>query len=200
MSSGITCTIKMKPYLKEFVICRYLKGSYISNADDAIGSTIKPFLVASPPGLIRINANTNDSYFTFELPNYTDKKVNIYNYIQPENQRYIEKIFEMLFRESMFHFVLQNLELNKGDIKDWIICWCRMNNVTFAKVNYDTLKKAFWRYRKDQIEKKKNENITTRLLPCVSPKYHFVVPQLSRKNEEELNDNLELINTEDNEF
>jgi hypothetical protein len=197
MSSGITTTIKIKPYLKEFILCRFLSGQYRSSADDILGQTIKPFLVSSPENLTRITATSDDNFFTFELPNYSDKKVTYHNYIRPEHQRYIERIFEYFFREAMFHFVKQNHELNRGDIKDWIINWCNLNNITFAKVNYETLKKAYWRYRVDQEEKEKNEKNTSRSLPCVSPRYHFIVPQVSPKNKAEtVEPELEFVQTE----
>lgn len=182
MSSGIYTTIKIKPYLKEFILCRFLNNRFQASADDALGTTIKPFLISSPCNLIKLEADENDNYFTFELPNYSDKKVIVFNYIDPRSQKYIEEIFELLFREAMFHHVQQNLELNGGLIKDWIINWCRFNNITFSKVNYETLKKAFYRYRMDQENKEKNEKINTRLLPSISPRYHFIVPCKSQLN------------------
>lgn len=181
MSSGITTTIKIKPYLKEFILCRFLDGQYRCTADDPLGNMIKPFLISASVNLVRIDVDSDETYFTFELPNYSDKKVTIHNYIEPKNQRYIEYIFELMFREAMFHHVLQNIEMNGGLIKDWIINWCRMNNITFSNVNYDTLKKAFYRYRMAQENKKKNDKSCTRLLPCTSPKYHFIVPSESPK-------------------
>lgn len=189
MSSEIYTTIKIKPYLKEFILFRFLNNQYRASADDALGTTIKPFLVSPPSNLISIPIDDDDNYFTFELPNYSDKKVIVFNYIEPKSQRYIEEIFELLLREAMFHHVMQNLELNGGLIKDWIINWCRSNNVTFCKVNYETLKKAFYRYRIDQENKEKNEKINTRLFPSISPKYHFIVPAKSpEKREKEVED------------
>lgn len=205
MSSGISTTIRIKPYLKEFILNRFLNGQYKSSADDTLGKVIKPFLVQTPANLIRIDANSDDNYFTFELPNYTDKKVRVFNYIQPCDQRYIEDIFETLFREAMFHHVTQNLELHpRTQKKDWIISWCQMNNITFSKLKYDTLKKAFYRYELDQEEKKKNEKNSTRSFPSVSPRFHFIVPSLSRGMKCE-NEQLELeltepINTFENEL
>jgi hypothetical protein len=179
MSSGITTTIKIKPYLREFILNRYLDGKYQCSADDPLGTTIKPFLTVPPANIMPLPSDSDDSYFSFEIPSYHDKQPK-YCYVTPYGQRYVEKIFELLFRDAMFHFIYQNIEVNGGQIKDWIINWCGINNITFEVLNYDTLKKAYYRYEVDQEKKEKTKIIGTRSFPCISPQYHFIVPPVSR--------------------
>ena len=96
----MTCTIKLKPALQEFVRYAYLNGESKVTAADTFGKLIKPWLSLPPRGYVPV-ASTLPDEFTFELPQYSDKNTTCNFYIYPHGQAYIATILDAIFREQL---------------------------------------------------------------------------------------------------
>jgi hypothetical protein len=67
-----TLTIRLKPYLGEFLRCRMVDP--VARKKSFVGTLLRPFIENSPLGYIPKPMN-GDDVFTFELPYYDDFNV-----------------------------------------------------------------------------------------------------------------------------
>jgi hypothetical protein len=155
--------IHLKPALQEFVVCAFLNGSRRVSATDTFGKLIKPWLATPPPGFCPITPGDGD-IFEFELPAYSDKNTACNFYIAPKAQKYIATMLNEMFLNQMFiHLDKILLRMEREQIKNAIYDYCYSYNISMEYIQYDTLKKAYYRYRK-----KKHKKISSRFVPVLS--------------------------------
>ncbi|MDR2127353.1 MAG: hypothetical protein LBP63_11070 [Prevotellaceae bacterium] len=153
--------IHLKPSLQEFVVCAFLGGGRTVTAADTFGKLIKPWLQL-PPKNYDAKIPTAKNIFEFELPNYNDKNT-LYNfYISPKGERYIAVMLNEIFLQQMF-LHLDRFVKNNSLIKDTILDYCYSYNISFKNINYESLKKSYYRYRK-------NKKKSSRFVPQLSPR------------------------------
>lgn len=152
----------MKPFIREFIINGFLNGTSKASSDDALGITIKPWLIKPPSNIVRVYNQNDINNFTFELPFYHDKNVSSNWYVSPNGQAYIESIFDIMMKRNMYSYIDNLVERHNFQIKDCIIDWCYAFNVTFEYINYEALKKSYYRYRK-------NNKILVENCPAIVP-------------------------------
>jgi hypothetical protein len=144
----------LNPALQEFVVCAFLNGTRRVSATDTFGKLIKPWLSIPPEGYHPI-APRGAGVFEFELPAYEDKNTAYNFYIAPKAQKYIATILNEMFLNLMFIHLDKILpRMEREQIKDAIYDYCYSYNITMEHIQYDTLKKAYYRYRKKNIKKK----------------------------------------------
>lgn len=164
----MTCTIKLKPALQEFVRYAYLNGESKVTAADTFGKLIKPWLSLPPRGYVPV-ASTLPDEFTFDLPQYSDKNTTCNFYIYPHGQAYIATILDAIFREQLnVHLDSILARCANLQIKDAIYDYCYAYGISFQNVTYEALKKSYYRYRKEKggVRSKKK---SSRFVPYVSP-------------------------------
>jgi hypothetical protein len=160
---GTTAYIHLKPALQEFVVCAFLGGTHRASAADTFGKLIKPWLSTPPEGYNPITPAGPD-IFKFELPNYSDKNTAYNFYIAPKAQKYIATILnEMLLNQMYIHLDKILPRMEKEQIKDAIYDYCYAYNIPLNHVNYESLKKSYYRYRQKKHKKK-----SSRFVPVLS--------------------------------
>jgi hypothetical protein len=159
----MTAYIHLKPALQEFVVCAFLNGTRKATAADTFGKLIKPWLTVPPAGYNPIAPDGAD-IFKFELPKYNDKNTDYNFYLSPKAQKYIAKMLHEMFINQMF-IHLNNIvhRIEREPIKNAIYDYCYSYNIPLEHINYDTLKKAYYRYRQ-----KKHKKSSSRFIPVLS--------------------------------
>ena len=160
---GTTTYINLKPTLQEFVVCAFLNGTRRVSATDTFGKLIKPWLT-TPPGGYNPTTPVGADIFEFQLPAYNDKNTTYNFYIAPKAQKYIATILNEMFLNLMF-IHLNNIlpRMEREQIKEAIYDYCYAYNITLEHINYDSLKKSYYRYRKKKHTKK-----SSRFVPVLS--------------------------------
>jgi hypothetical protein len=147
--------------LQEFVVCAFLGGTRKVTAADTFGKLIKPWL-STPPQNYDTKIPEENNIFEFELPNYEDKNT-LYNfYISPRGEKYIATMLNEIFLKQMFIHLDKTLK-NSGQIKEAIFDYCYSYSISFESINYESLKKSYYRYRKNR---KKSSGFVPDLSPA----------------------------------
>jgi len=154
MGSGITVEIRIKPYLKEFLIAFY-GGHHPVEASkkNVIGTYLEPLLERPPEKLP--GKNKDDTYITILIPEYHGRRPDSYNYISEHNQKVFNNMVHAFFKELMLKYVDDRMRLGFTK-KDSIYQFCHNYKIPFDKVNYEMLKKKYDRHKKSVANLKKN--------------------------------------------
>ncbi len=143
-----TITVKLKPYLQEFVVCALADEAPKASRRNFIGAILSPLLEYTPedhvPGQMK-----GEEYVCFPLPReaYGKEPRRGTLHLSEENQRIFERIINIYFKSIFFQFVDDKIRY-KGQIKECILMFCAHYQITFNKINYEMLKKSYYRYRK----------------------------------------------------
>jgi hypothetical protein len=141
-----TITIRLKPHLQEFVNSE-LRNNTLASRKNLLGVIIKPFREVFPVNYIQESGDPED-LFTFSLP--LDHGIDIDSrtcYISAENQKIIEDVLEWHFRDLFFHYMDDKMRYFKS-FKNCILQFCSDTDISFTKINYEMLKKCYYRRRK----------------------------------------------------
>ena len=146
MTDNVTVTIKLKPYLKEYIVCKL--ANRFDDRNNIILAIVKPFIERIPAGYKPISQPTDEEHLEVKIPTFEsvetrDGKV----YISKENQENIERIVHAHFKDALFSYIDDKARYTP-EIKKCIMQFCADNNITYNHTNYDTLKKAYYRARK----------------------------------------------------
>ena len=139
--------IHLKPSLQEFVVCAYLNGTRKVTAVDTFGKLIKPWLQLPPKDYNPI-IPAEKNIFEFELPNYDDKNTDYNFFISQKGEKYIATMLNEMFVKQMCIHLDKSVNLNNDKIKDVIYQFCYSYNISFDNINYESLKKTYYRHRK----------------------------------------------------
>jgi hypothetical protein len=149
-----TLTIKLKPYLAEFLKCRMVDR--VARKKSFVGTLLRPFITNSPPGYI-YKPLTGDDVFTFELPYYDDFNVRRGSaYISEKNMEEFERILNAHFWDLFFSFMDDKMRYTTS-IKKCILQFCADNSLSFNESTYEMFNKAYYRKRMNRNEKPKRE-------------------------------------------
>jgi hypothetical protein len=156
----MTCTIKLKPSLQEFVRCAYLGGGNRVSASDTFGKLIKPWLSLPTRGsdvMPMANQEASQDSFTFELPRYSDKNTDYNFYISPRGQAYIATMLDAMFRMQLnIHLDSILPRCPSLQVKQAIYDYCYSYGLSLEHISYESLKKSYYRYRSEKKIKKKS--------------------------------------------
>jgi hypothetical protein len=159
----MTTYIHLKPALQEFVVCAFLRGSRQVSAADTFGKLIKPWLTTPPVGYNPVTPAGLD-VFEFQLPGYADEYTASNFYISPKAQKHIAVMLNEMFMNLMFiHLDTILPRMEKEQIKQAIYDYCYSYSISMEHIQYDTLKKAYYRHRQKKYKKK-----SSRFVPVLS--------------------------------
>ena len=161
-----TITIKLKPYLQEYLVCE-LK-SEIAHKTNIIGKLLKPLLEIRPrdamPDLVK-----GPEYISLGLPFNDDVNIRGNLWVSPKNQAIFEEFLEWHFKQLFFHYMNDKVRYSKS-FKKSILQFCVDHDFTFANMNYEMLKKDYYRKRK----RKNPDYILPDFVPVLSPECPWV--------------------------
>jgi hypothetical protein len=156
-----TITVKLKPYLQEYLVCSL--NTNRASRTNLIGKLLKPLLeirpVDQPPELAR-----GSDYITFVLPYYEDLWIKSNLWVSPKNQEIFESYLEWHFKELFFHYMHDKVRFY-GSFKKCILQFCFDHNITFSYLNYELLKKDYYRKRKRKISEKSCSGFVSEMSP-----------------------------------
>jgi hypothetical protein len=172
-----TITVKLKPYLQEFLKSKLNNAEIMANKRNLVGVILRPFLETrqkdiKPSRHINHDGSQEEGYITFKLPKYDD--LNIRNgtvCISEENQKHFQDILEAYFKDFFFSYMDDKVrygelsDKKRGIVKKIIIQFCSDLNLPFNEINYEMLKKSY--YRRQQKKHKKSFFLSSKLsLSC----------------------------------
>ncbi len=157
-----TISIKLKPYLQEYLFCQL--NTDIAYKTNIIGKLLKPLLEKRPKDVFPHLVDSYE-YIQIKLPNNDDININGNLWVSPKNQIIFEDFLEWHFKQLFYNYMNDKVRYNKS-FKSTILQFCADHNFTFAHMNYDLLKKDYYRKRK----KYNNKLILQDFVPALSPK------------------------------
>jgi len=172
-----TITIKLKPYLQEYILSQL--NSPVATKRAMIGRLIRAFIELRPPNVQPL-ISTDINYITFILPYYEDFNLKSNFWISPHNQRIIEEILMDHFKNMFYDYMDDRVRFYKS-FKRVIIQFCVDKSFTFAFINYEMLKKDYYRRRK--IKPQKDKKRLSVFVPEMSLDCLPFVPELSPGDE-----------------
>jgi hypothetical protein len=163
MNERPTITIKLKPWLQEFLRCK-LKDDTASRKN-IVGALLTPYIEYTPKDYKFQNMGGPD-YMTFELPALIgDKNTRGGNiYVSEANQKNFERILDLMFKDHFFYYMddkvryTESITGKSGAIKRCIEQFCMDMHITYNHINYEMLKKAYYRRRESEQENEKKAN------------------------------------------
>jgi hypothetical protein len=142
-----TITLKLKPYLQEFILAGADQAGLITG-DQLIGKLIKPFLHVRPSD-VNPTFNSGNEFITFQLPLYNDFNLRSNYYISDQNQKLIETILIIHFKDLFYQYMRDKMRYRNQSFIKCIMQFCFDYNFTYDTMNIEMLKKAFYRKRKN---------------------------------------------------
>lgn len=161
-----TVTVKLKPYLQDYVKSR-LNICQVAFTDNCIGVSLRLSLAPIPKGKIP-EYPKNKNYMTIPLPYYKDLNIRHRTFYVPDfNQPLLEKAIDRHFKDLFFNWMDDKLRydtyvdgkvIERGQIKLRILEFCDFYDISFDHLNYDLLKKKYYRYRMKRLLSKINNS------------------------------------------
>lgn len=155
-----TITIRLKPHLQEYLRCKLGQESLTAKRT-FIGPLLRPFLQIRPQKVPPVMA-TGEEYITIEIPTYMRFEVRRGSaYMSERNQAEFERILNAHFWDYFFSYMDDKVRYfasettRKGAIKRCILQFCSDNNISYNHINYEMMKKAYYRRRKESPKKEK---------------------------------------------
>jgi len=154
-------TIKLKPLLKEWMLCK-INDYAVSSEKNEILRILAPYISYAPKNYVFKKLEGHE-YLTIELPYkffHFDMQKTLY--VSEINQSEFNKTLYLMFRNRFWDYCEEKIK-NGSQIKKTILKFCIDNNIAFESINYEALKKDLYR-------KRKNKNMNRKLsLKC--PKF-----------------------------
>jgi len=150
-------TIRLKPYLREFITHRF-RPEELSSRKNVVGIIVQQYISYSKTGTYQHHQEGPD-ILTIPLtkgPAYDPRHGNAW--ISPRHQKELERVIYQLFKTTFYTYMddrSRYIDLTKdGTIKDCLLQFCLDFGLSPDSVQYDTLKKSWYRYRKqkEQVE------------------------------------------------
>jgi hypothetical protein len=159
--NAATVTIRLKPYLQEYLRCK-LQSEDISAKGNFLGTIIRPFLSLRPsdePPCFECGPE----FITIQLPTYQDLEVRRGTvHMSEKNQEAFGRILNAHFWEMFFNYMddkvryMNSENTRKGTIKRVILQFCSDHNISYNSLNYEMMKKAYYRRRVYPVKKSKS--------------------------------------------
>jgi hypothetical protein len=161
-------TIKLKPYLQDFVR-GFLNDDVVkASTRNFIGKMLRIFIQYYPKDYKPVFAKSV-YHITIELHFFTntvDLRGNVY--MSEENQRSFESMLDDFFKNLFYQYMDDKIRYN-DEIKKCIIDFCDFYNITYSVINYEMLKKSYYRHRDKtggKISKKGRKKSNSLSLNC----------------------------------
>ena len=161
--------VKLRPYLQEYLICKS-NNNLKASQTEFVGTIIRPFITLLPEGgdpffFTKLKDYHKDDYVEITLPNYRSKDIrNNTVYFPESNYKDFERIISVHFWDLFYNYVNDKIRYNKR-IKRVIIQFCTDYNITYNRLTYEMLKKAYYR-RKIKKSMESLTNFSSLSCPC----------------------------------
>jgi hypothetical protein len=166
MTERQTITIKLKPWLQEFLTCS-LQDPTVASKTNIIGTLLTPFLEYAPADYVPDLHNTEET-ISFELPdhiaNKNPKRGTLY--LSEDNQKNFERVMDRYFKDLFYNYIDDKIRYNK-QIKTCIYQFCADYRITFNNVSYEMLKKSYYRRHDRQKKHKKTGAKLSLMCPLI---------------------------------
>jgi hypothetical protein len=170
MENRPTVTLKLKPYLQEFLRCKLNQDADVCAKRNFVGTIIRPFLSIRPVGEIP-QLPQGDDYITIIIPVNSGiiETRRGTAYISEKNQEEVERILGAHFWDLYYQFMDDKVRYFNGDgsqkgaIKKCIMQFCSDYNISYNHINYEMMKKAY--YRRRQNSEKRSNKFARKLSP-----------------------------------
>ena len=145
-----TLTIKLKHYLQEFLLCHLGDDAALASKKNIIGAILAPMIEYAPKDYV-FSRKIDPSYITFELPDKLGGKDTMKGkiFLSEFNQKNFERILSIYFKQLFFQYVDDKIRYHP-EIKQCILQFCADYNISFNYLNYEMLKKSYYRKTKSQ--------------------------------------------------
>jgi len=139
--------VKLKPYLQDFIRGFLNDDAVTASTRNFIGKFLKIFLQYSPKEFIPSLHHT-DEYLVIELKYFSDSSLDIRGnvYMSEQNQKAFETLLDDFFKNLFYQYMSDKTRYNE-EIKKCILDFCDFYNITYSGINYETLKKSYYRFR-----------------------------------------------------
>lgn len=147
-----TLTLKLKPYLQEFLICKLADEASVASSKNLIGAILGPLIEYAPKDYV-FTKKSGPTHITFKIPqnlNLKDNRGNIY--ISNANQKNFERTLKLYFTEIFIAYVNDKIRFN-NEIKKSILMFCTDYNISFTHITYEMLKKKYYRFQTKKNKK-----------------------------------------------
>jgi hypothetical protein len=159
--SKITVTIRIKPYLKDFLV--HVNGMELPDGSAVVVASKKNitgyYLI---PQLERVPAGWKPlqdepaRLLVIELPYMAEVNIRTHCHVSDVGMRHFQSAIETIFLAEFFREVSYSLSHNPNQkIKDAIIEFCDGYEISFDNITYEMLRKRYTRYRHATKEKKR---------------------------------------------
>ncbi len=149
-----TITLKLKPYLQEFLVCKLHDNAHIASRKNLIGAMLAPLIEYTPKDHV-FERKKGPDYFTLEITQNLGLKDNRGNlYISETNLAHFERSLKIYFNEIFLSYVNDKVRYN-NEIKKCILMFCSDYNISFNYITYEMLKKKYYREQKNSKKQKK---------------------------------------------
>jgi len=166
-----TLTVKLKPYLQEYLRSE-LRRSHVSKRN-ILGVILMPLLERRPAGIPPLMPKGAE-FITFTLPFTRDINIRGDVWISPVNQEMLEKYLEWYFKQLFFNYMNDKVRYC-GSFKKAILQFCADYEFAMNHINYEMLKKDYYRKRK----RKKDEKSLPLSVPGLSPGFYGIYVSLN---------------------
>ena len=166
-----TLTVKLKPYLQEYLRSE-LRRSHVSKRN-ILGVILMPLLERRPAGIPPFMPKGAE-FITFTLPFTRDINIRGDVWISPVNQEMLEKYLEWYFKQLFFNYMNDKVRYC-GSFKKAILQFCADYEFAMNHINYEMLKKDYYRKRK----RKKDEKSLPLSVPGLSPGFYGIYVSLN---------------------
>lgn len=164
-------TVKIKPWLKEFLVCKFGEP-VIAERNSLTGALIGPLLEYTPDNYIPVKYLREES-IEIDVPRDLTKNATRTDfgnvYVSDYNQQIFERGVSELFKEILFNYMNDKIRyenrFRSSNFKDCIYQFCIDYNISFNSIQYENLKKMYYRHRK----KREKLKITGRNLSLMCP-------------------------------
>jgi hypothetical protein len=160
-------TVKIKPWLKEFLECKF--GDPIpAERHSLIGFIVSPLLEYTPKDYFP-PAIPADESLNIDVPRDLSRsagRTDLGNvYISDFNQKLLENGVAALFKDELVNYMNDKIRYEgkhrSSNLKDCIYQFCIDYNISFNAIQYENLKKMYYRHRKKQeILRKSRRNLS----------------------------------------
>lgn len=139
-------------YLADYIIHYYGEHPIKLDAKSRIYPFISRFITPAPIKFKQVKPGPG--LVTFELPYNEVQDVRRLNFIHPRSYSSIQTYFYNLFHANFILYMNNACISNDIPYKDAIITFMDINELTFDKCQYDSLKRIYLRHRKQVLKNK----------------------------------------------
>jgi len=145
MSSGEIVAIKIKTYLKDYFTHKFGEEPIKATNDNKLFPFLLRYLKPKPKKW-KPPVSSSD-ILLLELPFNRSVNIRHCNYIHSKDFSSISSFFYGIFWSNFIEYMNKKVIDERWQIKYSIIHFMDTNNIQFDKVNYDSLKRIYYRYR-----------------------------------------------------